>query len=154
MASGKTTTLYVRVFLDDSAGTVRNISGSVSSIGDVGVTYETSDVTALINDIKQYLTGRGDAPITLGGPFDNTPAAVSPALTGIHAIAPALNGKNIASTLTIQLGIRAAPTTGDPKFEGEFIVDKYSWNLDMNNAAWQMTLKPAPGTTAPAFGTV
>ena len=148
MATGKTHSRYIKILLDDSGGTARDITSSVDTIGDIGLTHEQTDVTALSDTVMQYLSGRGDADIQLGGPFNNT------ATTGAHAVLTSLNGANTAATLTIQIGIRAAPTTGDPEFEGEFVVTKYTPSVDMGAVKWSASLKPAFGTSAPAWGTV
>ena len=148
MATGKTHSRYIKILLGDSGGTARDITSSISSIGDIGLTYDQADVTAINDAVMQYLAGRGDADIQFGGPFNNT------ATTGAHAVFTGLTGTNTAATLTVQIGIRAAPTTGDPEFEGEFVVTKYTIGGDMSNVTWSASLKPAFGTSAPAWGTV
>ena len=148
MATGKTTGRYVKILLDDSGGTPRDISASVSTIGGIGLSNEQVDVTTLSDSVMQYLSGRGDSTIELGGPFNNT------ATTGAHGVLSGLTGTNTAATLTIQIGIRAAPTTGDPEWEGEYVVLTYPVNVGLNEVTWSATLKPAFGTATPAWGTV
>ena len=148
MATGKTHSRYIKVLLDNAGGSPQDITASVDSIGDIGLTYDQADVTAINDSVMQYLAGRGDADIQLGGPFNNT------ATTGAHVVLTGLNGANTAATLTVQIGIRAAPTTGDPEFEGEFVVTKYTVSGDMSAPKWSASLKPAFGTSAPAWGTV
>ncbi len=148
MATGKTTGRYVKILLDDSGGTPRDITASVSTIGGIGLSNEQVDVTTLSDSVMQYLSGRGDSTIELGGPFNNT------ATTGAHGVLSGLNGTNTAATLTIQIGIRAAPTTGDPEWEGEYVVLTYPVNVGLNEVTWSATLKPAFGAANPAWGTV
>lgn len=148
MATGKTHPRYITVLLDDSGGTPRDITSSISSIGDIGIAYDQADVTAINDSVMQYLAGRGDADIQFSGPFNNT------ATTGAHAVFTGLNGANTAATLTVQFGIRAAATNGDPEFEGEFVVTSYLVGGDMNSLTWSASLKPAFGAAAPAWGTV
>lgn len=154
MAVGKTHPRYITVTLDDSGGTPRNISGSITSIGNIGLTYDQSDVTTIANAVKQYLTGYGDASIDLGGPFNNTAPAAAPAESGAHGVLSGLNGSNTAATLTIAIGIRAAPAGGDPEFEGEFVCTNYTVSASATDLTWSATLKPAFGAAAPAWGTV
>lgn len=154
MATGKTTSRYITVTLDDSAGTPRNITNSITSIGGIGITYDQVDVTTLADQIMQYLAGRGDAAVELGGVFNNTAVAAAPAESGAHPVLTSLNGANTAATLTIAIGVRAAPTTGDPKFSGEFTCLSYVLSGDLQNANWSASLKPAFGVSAPAWGTV
>lgn len=148
MATGKTTGRYVKILLDDSGGTPRDISTSVSTIGGVGLNNEQVDVTTLSDSVMQYLSGRGDSTIELGGPFNNT------ATTGAHGVLSGLVGGNTAATLTVQIGIRAAATTGDPEWEGEYVVTAYTVNVGTNDVSWSATLKPAFGASTPAWGTV
>lgn len=154
MATGKTTTRYVTITLDDSAGTPRNITGSVTAIGGIGLAFTQVDVTTFLDDIMQYLAGRGDAAIDISGVFNNIAVAAAPAESGAHPVLTSLNGANTAATLTIAIGIRAAPTTGDPEFSGEFTCLSYVLGGDLNNLTWTAALKPAFGTATPAWGTV
>jgi hypothetical protein len=154
MATGKTHPRYITVTLDDSGGTPRNISGSITSIGNIGITYDQSDVTTIANAVKQYLTGYGDATIDLGGPFNNTAVAAAPAESGAHSVLPALASTGNAATLTIEIGIRGAPAGGDPKFSGEFVCTSYTVSPSSTDAPWSAQLKPAFGAAAPAWGTV
>lgn len=154
MATGKTTSRYITVTLDDSAGTPRNITNSITSIGGIGLNYDQVDVTTLADSVMQYLAGRGDAAISLGGAFNNTAVAAVPNESGAHPVLSSLNGANTAATLTIAIGIRAAPTTGDPKFSGEFICTSYVLSGDLQSANWSAELKPAFGVAQPAWGTV
>ena len=148
MATGKTHPRYITVLLDNSGGSPQDISDSVTDIGSIGLTYDQSDVTTIANSVKQYLTGYGDSSISLGGPFNNT------ATTGAHIVLTGLNGANTAATLTIKIGIRATATTGDPEFEGEYVVTDYTLNGSASDLKWSANLKPAFGAAAPAWGTV
>ena len=148
MATGKTTGRYVKILLDDSGGTARDISASVNTIGGIGLTNEQVDVTSLSDSVMQYLAGRGDSAIEIGGPFNNT------ATTGAHTVLSGLVGGNTAATLTVQIGIRATATTGDPEWEGEYVVTAYTVDVGANDVTWSASLKPAFGTSTPAWGTV
>lgn len=148
MATGKTTSRYIKIMLDDSGGTPRDITSSVKTIGGIGLAYDTVDVTTLNDSIKQYLAGRGDSTIDLGLEFNNT------ATTGGHVVVSGLNGANTAATLTIQFGVRAAPTNGDPEWEGEYVVTSYTMDVGLDNISGTAQLKPAFGTSTPAWGTV
>lgn len=154
MATGKTHPRYITVTVDDSAGTPRNITCSINNIGGIGLTYDQSDVTTICNSVKQYLTGYGDATIDLSGPFNNTAAAAAPAESGAHAVLPALLAAGSAATVTIAIGIRAAPTGGDPEFEGEFVCTSYTLSGSASDLTWSAQFKPAFGAAAPAWGTV
>lgn len=154
MATGKTTSRYITITLDDAGGTPRNITNSVTSIGGIGLTHEQVDVTTLADAVMQYLAGRGDAAISLSGQFNNTPVAAAPAESGAHPVLTGLNGGNVAATLTIAIGVRAAPGAGDPKFSGEFTCLSYVLSGDLQNLTWTAELKPAFGVAQPVWGTV
>jgi hypothetical protein len=141
--AGKTHSIYVKVLVNAA-----DISDSTDTIGNIGLTYDEADVSTIANKIRQYLTGRGDAPIDLSGPFNNT------AVTGAHVAVEPLNGTNTAADLEIQIGSLAAPTTGDPKFTGKFIVTKYVVNIGDEGLVWNSSFKPAAGEAAPEWGTV
>lgn len=147
MATGKTVSIYTRFFLDDADGTPRNLSASVATIGGIGVTNEQVDVTGLSNLLRQFLSGHGDMTLEISGPVDNT------ADVGSHTVLAPAASDNIARTMTVQIGIRAEPASGDPEFEGEVVVTRYI--VDINNGAtYNATLKPAYGAASPAWGTV
>jgi hypothetical protein len=148
MATGKTHSRYVKVIVDDSGGTARDVSASVDTLGGIGLTFDDAEVTTFADSIKQYLTGYGNSEITMGGPFNNT------ATTGAHTVMSGIAGSDATSkTLTIQIGIRAAPTTGDPEWEGEYTCSEYLVNAD-GVARWTARFRPALGASTPAWGTV
>lgn len=139
MATGKTNARWIRVIYNS-----QDVSASVSNISSIGLDHPESDVTAFSDGIVNFTMGTPTADLELSGPLNNT------ATTGAHSVFAPLNGNDTAYTLTIQIGIRAAPTTGDPEFEGAYKVKSYTVGGDGN---W--TAKLVPGSaTAPAWGTV
>jgi hypothetical protein len=57
-------------------------------------------------------------------------------------------------SLEVQVGNNATPTTGDPKYTGEFTIASYQPTLEAGKAVqFTATLNPAIGT-APVWGTV
>jgi hypothetical protein len=147
MATGKTNARYIRVSLDDSGGSARDISASVSDISGVGLDYAPADVTAYSDGVINFTLGHPSAEIDITGPLNNT------ATTGGHTVLEAIADAPYSQTtytLTVQIGIRAAPTGGDPEFEGEYLVQNYIVNGD---ATYTAHLVPG-SVTAPAWGTV
>lgn len=147
MATGKTNARYIVVYLDDTGGTARDLSASVSNISSVGLTYDEADVTAYSDGVRNFTLGHPSAEIDMSGPFNNT------ATTGAHTVLSAISNAPYSQatyTLTVQVGIRAAPTTGDPEFEGEYLMSQYVVNGD---GTWSARLVPG-SATAPAWGTV
>jgi hypothetical protein len=147
MATGKTNARYIKVLLDDTGGTARDISASVSDISSVGLDYATQDVTAYSDGVVNFTLGHPSAEIDISGPLNNT------ATTGGHTVLAAIIDSPYSQdtyTLTVQFGIRAAATAGDPEFEGEYLVASYIVNGDAT-----YTARLIPGSaTAPAWGTV
>lgn len=143
--AGKTNSKHIRVSVDDSGGTARDISASVSSVSGVGLTYAETDVTAYSDGVINFTLGHPSSEIEISGPINNT------ASTGAHIVFAGIAGVETSTkTVTIQIGIKAAPTGGDPEFEGEYICSSYLINGDGT-----YTARMIPGSsTAPAWGTV
>jgi len=147
MATGKTNAKHIRVTLDSAAVTpvARDISASVSNISGVGLVYNEQDVTGYSDGVINFTLGHPSSEIEISGPMSNL------ADTGAHTVLSARAGYQVnTATLTIQIGIRAAPTTGDPEFEGEYYVSSYVVNGD---GTYTSRLVPASGTV-PAWGTM
>jgi len=145
MATGKTNSRFIRVLVDDSGASARDISAAVSNVSGVGLDHETAEVTGYSDGVKNFTLGHPSSEIEITGPFDNT------ATTGAHTVFTGIAGSMAATrTLTVQVGIKAAPTTGDPEFEGEYYCASYVVGGD---ATYTARMVPGSGT-APAWGTV
>jgi hypothetical protein len=146
MATGKTNARWIRVLVDDSGGTARDISAAVNNVSEVGLTFDETEVTGFSDGVKNFTLGHPSAEIEISGPFSNL------ADTGAHTVFNSIDGVETATkTVTIQIGIRAAPAGGDPEFEGEYVCSKYT----VNPGDGTYTARMVPGSgTAPAWGTV
>lgn len=143
--TGKTNAKHIRVFVDDNTPAVQDISASVSNITGVGLTYAEQDVTGYSDGIINFTLGHPSSEIEITGPIDNTAAV------GAHTVFAAIEGdQTITHTLTVQFGIRAAPLSTDPEFEGEYYCSSYVVNGD---GTYTARMVPAGGT-APDWGTV
>lgn len=144
--TGRTHSKYITVKLDNSGGTLTDISAYVNSIGSVGVTFETQDVTAFSDGVKNIVIGHPSAPLTLSGPFDTT----------IHSHMTGINGVVTPLSLDIQFGIQSAWDAGEPQFgitsssTSGYLC--HSYMVDMSANTWTAQLDVF-GPTAPAFGT-
>ena len=146
MATGKTNARWIRVSVDDSGASARDISTDVTSVGQIGLNYDTTDVMGYSDGVHNVTLGHPTAPITMTGNFNNT------ATTGSHIVLSGIVGQQSATiTVTIQVGIKAAPAGGDPEWEGEYYCSSYL--VDTSNGTWTATFEPGSGT-APAWGTV
>ena len=138
MATGKTDSKYVVIIYGG-----QTLDCSIQAVDGVGITYDQSDVTGLCNTIKEFVQGQGDVSVTLSGTMSNT------ATTGSHTVIEPLNGDQTGSTLTVQYGIRAAPTTGDPEFNVTAMgVFDYLVSSSGGAPTFSASLRPLTGATA------
>jgi hypothetical protein len=144
--TGRTHAKHITVKLDNAAGTLTDITPYVNSIGTVGLTFETQDVTAFSDGTKNIVIGQPSAPLTIGGPFD----------TVSHAQLIAINGAATPLSLDIQIGIRHAWESGEPQFGITSSASVgylcHSYTVDMSANTWSAQLDVF-GATAPAWGT-
>jgi hypothetical protein len=144
--TGRTHAKHITVKLDNSGGTLTDISAYVNSIGTVGLSYETQDVTAFSDGSKNIVIGQPSAPLTIGGPFDTT----------IHSHLTGINGTGLPLSLDIQIGIRHAWESGEPQFgitsSASVGYVCHSYTVDMSANTWSAQLDVF-GATAPAWGT-
>jgi hypothetical protein len=143
--TGRTHAKHITVKLDNAAGTLTDITPYVNSIGTVGLTFETQDVTAFSDGTKNIVIGQPSAPLTIGGPFD----------TVSHAQLIAINGAATPLSLDIQIGIRHAWESGEPQFGITSSASVgylcHSYTVDMSANTWSAQLDVF-GATAPAWG--
>jgi hypothetical protein len=145
MATGKTNAKHIRVLVDDNTPTAQDVSASVSNISGVGLTYAEQDVTAYSDGVVNFTLGHPSSEIEISGPISNT------ASSGSHTVFSAIAGDQTTThTVTVRIGIRAVPTTGDPEFEGEYYCSSYVVNGD---GTYTARMVPA-SATAPAWGSV
>ena len=144
--TGRTHAKHITVKLDNSGGTLTDITAYVNSIGTVGLTFDTVDVTAFSDGVKNIVIGQPTAPLTISGPFD----------TVSHAQMIAINGALTPLSLDIQIGIRHAWEAGEPQFGiSQSATSGYlmhSYTVDMSANTWSAQLDVF-GPTAPAWGT-
>jgi len=139
---------HVIVKLDDSGGTPRQFAdGDITSV-DLGMTYDQHDVTGFGDAVHRVINGQLQAPVTLKG-FLTTTTNV-----GTHTVIKGAFAAGSQVTLEVQVGQNAAPTSGDPKYSGEFFIESYKPVMETGGAVkFEATLKPATGT-APLWATV
>ena len=144
--TGRTHFKHITVKLDNSGGTLTDISAYVNTIGTVGLTYDTQDVTAFSDGVKNVVIGQPGAPLAIGGPFD----------TVIHSQLTGINGAVTPLSLDLQFGIRHAWESGEPQFgitsSSTIGYLCHSYTVDIQANTWGATLEVF-GPTAPAWGT-
>lgn len=122
MATGRTSPIFSKFQIEDTGGVMRDVP--VKTFGNVGLTYDEIDVSALQELVKGFLTGQANFSLTITGPFDNKAAATASAsgeeagdhLSGSHTVLEPLNGGLTAKSFGVYFGVQAHWTTGDPVF--------------------------------------
>ena len=144
--AGRSHAKHITVKLDNAAGTLTDITPYCNTIGSVGLTFDTQDVTAFSDGSKNVVIGQPTASLTIGGPFD----------TVVHTQMTAINGAPVPLSLDIQIGIRHAWEAGEPQFGITSSASSgylcHSYIVDMGANTWSATLDVF-GPTAPAWGT-
>jgi hypothetical protein len=144
--TGRTHAKYIQVFLDDSAGTLTDITAGINTVGSVGLTADSQDVTNWSDGVKNIVVGQPSAPLTIGGHWN----------TVIHTHMNGINTLGTPLSLDIRVGIRHAWEAGEPQFGitssasvGYLCV---SYSVDFGANTWTAQLD-VYGSTAPAWGT-
>lgn len=103
--TGRTNAKYIGFFLDDSGGTLTDLTAYTKSVGTFGLTYDEQDVTAYSDGVKNVIIGRADAPLTVVFQWDTAVFAHLIALSNVTPL-----------TLDIRVGIRHAWEANEPCF--------------------------------------
>ena len=103
--TGRTNTKFIGFWLDNSGGTLTDLTAYTRNVGTVGLTSESQDVTAYNDGIRNVVIGRPDAPLSITFVMD----------TVIFAHLIALNHVTPLS-LDIRFGIRQAHVATEPCF--------------------------------------
>jgi hypothetical protein len=130
--TGRTVGKFCKLQIESSSGAMATIP--VNSFGQIGLTYDEIDVTALQEAIKSMLNGQCSFSTTISGPFDNRAivtaetSGLAPALSGSHTVLSALNGGTVAKSFGFYVGVQQYWLTGDPVFGGidSVLVSQYT----------------------------
>lgn len=159
MATGRTSPRFAKFQIEDSGGTMRDIP--VNSFGNVGLTYDEIDVSALQELVKSFVTGMANFSLTISGPFDNKAAAAASGsgqdagsyLSGSHTVLQPLNGGLTAKSFGVYFGVQADWSTGDPVFGAVDSIIVTEYTVDPAAGTYSCKLAKAPGGNDPAWGT-
>ena len=137
----KQTGLGDYVAVDDSGGTVRDISNDISGGYGLNIAQELLDTTGLDKSARERLTGMSDGDVTLTGTFNS-------ASNKSHDV---FKTRTTARTVDIRIG---GNTSGYPKLAMEMMVASYNIARDTaGTLTWTATLNLSDGTV-PAWSTV
>lgn len=139
---------WIYVFFDDSGDNARNLSsdivpGSMSGLG--GKIFDEIEMTGISEAHKNFLAGHWMNEFTAQFYLNDT------ATTGAYTVLYGVEGA--VGTLTIQFGDGAAPSGGEPEWEGEYLLAAAPIQIAAGKAVIAARFVPG-GSTAPAWGTV
>lgn len=138
---------FLKVYIDDSSGAAQDVSNDIESV-DIPDEYGELDVTGFGEGSDNSMPGMPSFPVEITGMFNPT------ATTGLFTVLKGIVGGYTARTLTVQVGQNAAPTTGDPEFEGEFWCSKMNVSATPKGKVALTASFRVSGSVAPAWGTV
>ncbi|MCK5558722.1 MAG: hypothetical protein KAJ01_10100 [Candidatus Hydrogenedentes bacterium] len=140
---GKLSGQYLVVKIDDSGDSPQDVSTDVESI-DIPDEYGELDVTGFSDGAVNSIAGMPSFNVEIAG-------NMNPAANSLYDVLKGIVGKS-AKTLTVQVGQGAAPTTGDPEFDGEFWCQKLNISsTPQGKLTVTSSLRPS-GSVAPAWG--
>lgn len=129
--------------LDGTAASLVNISSTLNEIG-MPRQIESAETTAFGNNDKTYITGLGDATISLSGMFDATTDTM---ISG--NIANLKSGS--VSSLTFEYG-PAGSASAQPKFTGEALITSYEISSPVGDVVtYSLELQVTGGVTGSTF---
>lgn len=139
---------HIVVKMDDNGGTLRTFeAGDIMSV-DVPLTFKQHMVAGFGDEAENYINGQLQSPVTIKGYLTTT------ALVGTHTVLKDAFENGAQISLAVQMGQNTTPTSGDPEFNGEYLIESYKPTIETGSAIqFEATLKPATGT-APSWATV
>lgn len=138
----------IRVLVDDSGGTARDISGDIvpGTLSGPGLSYESAEMSGMSEAVRNFLADKATTNVQFQTHMNDTATT-----GGMTVINGNLGG---TGTITVQFGQSgAAPTSGDPEWEGEFVYLAAPMQMNSNVPVLAFNAQPT-GSTAPAWGTV
>lgn len=145
-----------RILWDDAgtgSGTARDLTGDLipGSCSGGGLTFDEVSKHGVSELVKNFLAGHAMSEVT--AQFHGNDTATTGATTVLNGSMPSATVPG-TGTLTLQWGSNgAAPSTGDPEWEGEYVLvqnnKSFSGGDDVHSVKWVPT-----GATPPSWGTV
>jgi len=143
--TGRTHAKWITTKVDNNAGILTDISAYIDTISAFGLTYDTQDVTALSDLVKNVVIGQPVAQFSLGGKID----------TVIITHMAGICGTGTPLSVDLQIGIRHAWEAGEPQFGISMSATSgylcNSFTVDPIANTWSATFDVF-GPVAPAFG--
>lgn len=141
---------WITFAVDDEVPAVKQLEDDMvpGSLGAVGLDFERIDMTGSGEVVKRAMGNRANADIEAKF-YVNMDADRS------SDVLFAIDDGVTAGTITIAYGGGGAPATGDPDWEGEYVLIRNTIVVDGGRLVHDCLWTPDPGTVAdPAWGTV
>lgn len=145
-----------RILWDDlgtGAGTPRDLTGDLvaGSVSGGGLTFDEVSKHGVSELVKNFLAGHATSEVT--AQFHSNDTATVGASTVLNNSMPSATVAGIG-TLTLQWGQSGlAPDTGDPQWEGSYVLVQNNMSFSGGDAIHNVKWVPT-GATPPAWGTV
>jgi hypothetical protein len=104
--TGRTNAKFINFLLDNTGGTLTDLSAYCKSVGTFGLKSDEQDVTAYSDGVKNVTIGRPEAPLQIVFQWD----------TVVYAQLISLVNRQTPLSLDIRMGILHAWVTGEPTF--------------------------------------
>jgi hypothetical protein len=147
--TGRTVQDFVKLLIGAAAGSMYDMK--VDSLGDIGLDYPETEMSAWSDAIKAVLVGKPDFSLEFGGPIDNT------ATSGPSTLLRAWVGDNTCKSFDVQIGVRHDWVAGEQQFG---ISGTITTNLGVHVVSYKESggkykakIRMLPGSAAPAWGT-
>jgi hypothetical protein len=142
--AGRTNIKFVGFWLDNSGGTLTDLTAYLKTPGSVGPQYDVSNVEGVSDGSKNIVVGIPAMPLSIEFVFDTVVLAH---LTALNPLTPL--------SLDVRYGIRQAQVTGEPQFgismstTSGYVIT----GIKVNGVESITATFDVYGPTAPAFGT-
>lgn len=148
--TGRTVPAFTNLLIGAAGGSMYSMK--INTLGDLGLTYEETDMSSWVDAVKGVLVGKPDFTLDFGGPIDNT------ATSGPSTLLRSWVGVMTALSFDVQVGVRHAWENGEQQFgvtgvvasNSGVMVTKYVESGGMYSATIRMI---AGSASAPAWGT-
>lgn len=140
--TGRTHPKYLTTMIDNSSGTLTDLSAYVDSNGTFGLKFEEQDVTGMSDAIKNIVIGRPEAPLKIVFKFD----------TAVIAHLSPLAGRNTPLSLDFRVGVGHTWEAGEPCFgisssaTSGYVLSEFTTDGEKVNTSWNVV-----GAVAPDF---
>jgi len=142
--TGRTNAKYVSVLIDNTGGTLTDLTAYLKSVNGYGLKFTEQDVTGVSDAIANITIGRPAAPLSLTWQIDTT----------VCAHLTSLVNRNTPLSLDIRMGILHSWVTGEPTFgissdaTHGYVLTGYNMTDTEIQTTWNVM-----GGTAPDFAT-